>query len=42
VYGWCNDRCLVSVDGVKAEEFLHFISDLPGSGITRTMLPLSK
>jgi hypothetical protein len=33
VYGRRNNCGLVSVDGVKAEELLHFISDLSGPGI---------
>jgi hypothetical protein len=33
MYGWRDNCGLVSVDGVKAEELLHFISDLSGPGI---------
>lgn len=33
MYGRRNNCCLMSIDSVKAEELLHFISDLSGPGI---------
>jgi hypothetical protein len=38
VYGRCNNCRLMSVDGVKAKELLHFISDLSRPGILDDLL----
>jgi hypothetical protein len=38
MYGRRNDCGLVSVDGVKAEELLHFISDLSGPRILNDLV----
>jgi hypothetical protein len=37
VYGGCYDRCLVSIDGVEAEELFYFIGDLSRPGVLENL-----